>query len=442
MHTHLQKGRAPGFTIVELLIVIAVIGVLVALSFVAYNGIQQNARDKSILSDIDAVAGEVTRYGTKNNGVYGPAVQWYSAAGANANIQFTPSSGNVIDVVASTSEYCVRGYNPKSNKNSINNAESKGSSTNACSLLPASAASGGSAPVIPSSWTDRNVAAGTKNWTAVAMSSDGTKMYATASGESMWRSTNGGVDWTELTAAGSRNWSDVAVSADGTKIVALASSSVLYRSTDSGATWGTSSLPVGSLSYNYVASSADGTKIIAGDLCIECASAAISTNSGASWTKAVLPGNEGPALTTSVATNSDGTVMVLANDQDYVYVSLNSGSTWTYRNVVGNILAISQNGTIIAALNSEGGLVSMSTNSGAIWSITAQTAGYGLAMSGSGAILFVSPASGIPAMSLNAGVTWAPVPNAGSRSWRDLAVSSDGTRYVGVVQGGYIRTGQ
>jgi prepilin-type N-terminal cleavage/methylation domain-containing protein len=40
-----------GFTIVELLIVIVVIGILAAITIVAYNGIQDRANDTSVKSD-------------------------------------------------------------------------------------------------------------------------------------------------------------------------------------------------------------------------------------------------------------------------------------------------------------------------------------------------------------------------------------------------------
>jgi type IV pilus assembly protein PilA len=42
-----------GFTIVELLIVIVVIGILAAITIVAYNGIRTRARTATILSDLN-----------------------------------------------------------------------------------------------------------------------------------------------------------------------------------------------------------------------------------------------------------------------------------------------------------------------------------------------------------------------------------------------------
>jgi prepilin-type N-terminal cleavage/methylation domain-containing protein len=125
-----------GFTIVELLIVIVVVGILVTLSVVAYNGITNNARDQAVLSDIDSVESEVVRYSTKNNGQYGSAVEWYSGGSENANINFIPSSGNFIDIVANDQDYCIRVYNPTSTTyQNLYTAAVKESSEDACADL-------------------------------------------------------------------------------------------------------------------------------------------------------------------------------------------------------------------------------------------------------------------------------------------------------------------
>jgi len=50
MMTHMRKNT--GFTIVELLIVIVVIGILAAITIVAYNGIQQRATTAAIQSEV------------------------------------------------------------------------------------------------------------------------------------------------------------------------------------------------------------------------------------------------------------------------------------------------------------------------------------------------------------------------------------------------------
>ena len=51
-----KNNKQQGFTIVELLIVIVVIGVLAAITIVAYNGVQQRAREVAIKSELSGVA--------------------------------------------------------------------------------------------------------------------------------------------------------------------------------------------------------------------------------------------------------------------------------------------------------------------------------------------------------------------------------------------------
>ncbi len=62
----LKKRTSSGFTIVELLIVIVVIGILAALVVTTYNGIQQKARDTERKTDINALHGQVEAYSAQN----------------------------------------------------------------------------------------------------------------------------------------------------------------------------------------------------------------------------------------------------------------------------------------------------------------------------------------------------------------------------------------
>jgi type II secretion system protein G len=63
-----KHKKQPGFTIVELLIVIVVIGILAAITIVAYNGIQQRARDSQRRSDIASIQKALELYHADNNG--------------------------------------------------------------------------------------------------------------------------------------------------------------------------------------------------------------------------------------------------------------------------------------------------------------------------------------------------------------------------------------
>src|SRR3954463_402681 len=64
MISKLKNSR--GFTIVELLIVIVVIGILAALVIVTYNGIQQKARDTERKTDVKALQGHLEAYWANN----------------------------------------------------------------------------------------------------------------------------------------------------------------------------------------------------------------------------------------------------------------------------------------------------------------------------------------------------------------------------------------
>jgi len=60
------QRKQQGFTIVELLIVIVVIGILAALVITTFNGIQQKARDTERQTDIKALHGQVEAYYAQN----------------------------------------------------------------------------------------------------------------------------------------------------------------------------------------------------------------------------------------------------------------------------------------------------------------------------------------------------------------------------------------
>lgn len=62
--------KRAGFTIVEVLIVIAVISILATMVVVAYNTIRSSASTLQRISDLESVDAQLQRYALKNNGSY------------------------------------------------------------------------------------------------------------------------------------------------------------------------------------------------------------------------------------------------------------------------------------------------------------------------------------------------------------------------------------
>lgn len=91
------RGRQ-GFTIVELLIVIVVIGILAAITIVSYNGIQQRAVEVAIASDLRS-GGNSVEIESAGSGNYPPS-GYEPKSGPNATITYT--------YYAATNTYCLQ----------------------------------------------------------------------------------------------------------------------------------------------------------------------------------------------------------------------------------------------------------------------------------------------------------------------------------------------
>jgi type IV pilus assembly protein PilE len=59
-----------GFTLLELLVVIGIIGILVSIGSVAYTSAQARGRDTKRRGDLDAISKAIEQYNAENNGLY------------------------------------------------------------------------------------------------------------------------------------------------------------------------------------------------------------------------------------------------------------------------------------------------------------------------------------------------------------------------------------
>lgn len=447
-----------GFTIIELVIVVIIIGILAAVVLVAYTGIQSAARDKSVLSDLDALDGIETRYGLKNS-TAGKA--WYSGTGVDSDLSFTQSSGNIIDIVVNSTDYCIRGYNLSSaTYKNLATAAKKESTPGICSTLsPSSLAvndstgSGGSSNTFTNlTWTQQS-AAGSRNWSDIAVSSDNTKLAATVNTGYIYTSSDSGVTWTERTTAGSRAWGEITISDDGTKLAAITGTS-LYTSFDSGATWTlrpiTSHYSTGG-TYSSLSGTSNGTKLIMfifdDDLC--GGDTYLSLDSGVTWTTTNRYG-----CIAVTAASSDGTRFLGASKYSYIDRTSDGGSSWTqttpsiggqYWQYSGSSGASSADLSYLLWMSTSNKLWRSSDN-GLTWTeVTAlPTAIYTTAVSSSGKVQYAASSSvaGSVWVSTDFGITWSEKTGTGSKTWRAVDASSNGAFVAGIYNGaGYIYTG-
>jgi len=224
------------------------------------------------------------------------------------------------------------------------------------------------------SWTAHTVAPAGKYLGWITSSADGTRL-ATAvfsgSGD-IFTSTDSGATWTDRSGAGTRNWSGITSSSDGSHITAISFGWNTTSSADGGATWTTPVSGGGGFGWDGLASDSTGqylAVIIAGGI-----APFTSSNYGSTWTQ--HPGATGSAAFDAIASSSDGSHLVAAvgNGSGYMWTSTNFGVSWTQQTGSGSrpwySVASSSDGTHLAATSTTGGTIGdiyTSADSGVTW---------------------------------------------------------------------------
>lgn len=231
------------------------------------------------------------------------------------------------------------------------------------------------------------------------------------------------------TGAGTRNWRDVAMSADGMKIAAAPDGGYVQTSSDGGQTW-QERTGSGSRAWRKIVSSDSGNKLAA----MTNGSIYVSTDSGATWTT----NSPVRSVWSSLDISGDGS-NILAGDSVSVsgglWRSSDDGATWTQtynntRNWMG--MAISQDG-MTAIASSSAYRLAKTTDGGASWTLITSVGlltWRDVAISNSGTTIYAVVSGGAVYRSLNGGTSWTALSGPTSQAWYGVATSADGTKVV------------
>lgn len=150
-------SQKEGFTLIELMVVVAIIGILMASGILAFSGAQRNARDAKRIADLHAIGTALEQYYADNNGVYPTSLanstnnmlvqnfigQYFpteSAPISNGNTNPQEIGTYYVNTNATGSRYCVymRIYFGSSGLENTSRLNCTGSSAGVCTFTTSS----------------------------------------------------------------------------------------------------------------------------------------------------------------------------------------------------------------------------------------------------------------------------------------------------------------
>ena len=246
----------------------------------------------------------------------------------------------------------------------------------------------------------------------VSASNDGVIAYATENPtggvlRKIWKSTDGGINWSELANAPSTSWGAIAVSGNGQIVFALSwagADQSIYQSIDSGSTWTLAYKTSNQLNDIAISDSGNTVAVATNDGILK------SVDGGSNYT--LVPNSPGATI---IDMSSDGSKLVAAHYYTTIKKSIDGGDTWLDLATSGtnwNQIAISDDGmTIMGAAKGnaagvmssrDGGQTFTSANIGSTFLDQAVFGG----MSDDGMVMIAASYGSSPQMSIDRGVTW------------------------------------
>lgn len=275
----------------------------------------------------------------------------------------------------------------------------------------------------------------------LASSSTGQYMLCGNNGGNLFTSSDFGANWIEQLNSSNQPWSSVAVSGNANYMYAVAADNSIWKSTDRGVQW-TSSTVAGATYLEQIATSSDGKYVIISDSG-STGTVFSSQDFGVTWSS-TTPNASASIIKLSMS--GSGQYQALAYLGDEIYISSDYGITWSAKSAAGThswtTVNVSEGGRYIAAAAGDGTIV-RSADYGVTWGVITPSGGQywnGIVISNDGQTLIASQyyfnfstfsTGGDLYRSYDAGATWAVEAGVPSDvGWSPVAGSADRSRLV------------
>lgn len=212
----------------------------------------------------------------------------------------------------------------------------------------------------------------TKSWNSVASSLDGTILAAIATNDGIWISNNSGNDWSKVYISENENltsdnlpiWVSITLNDKGTKFAAVQYNGYIWKSSN-GITWEKSSKFT--KDWLKITSNSEGNILAA----ISETEVWVSTDYGQNWSKSKSLEERRVYSISSIASNSEGNILLISVTRGNLWISKDTGSTWKEITSTGDIkqwssVTSNSKGDILAATDL-GGNIWISKNYGETW---------------------------------------------------------------------------
>lgn len=107
----IKKRSSLGFTLLELLVVVSIIGILIAISTAAFSTAQRKSRDAKRQGDVKSMQSAFEQYVSQNSGSYGASCAAMTSLNGTAilpgGLPADPKTGITYTCNSSTTSYCA-----------------------------------------------------------------------------------------------------------------------------------------------------------------------------------------------------------------------------------------------------------------------------------------------------------------------------------------------